>query len=147
MYRLLIVDDEPAIVEGLALLFSEVEGMDLDVMKAHSGLEAVAIAGTTKLDIVLSDIRMPGMNGIQLMDEIGRCWPSCRFVMLTGYDQFDYIYTAVQKRADAYLLKTEEDAVVVDAVRHIVAACEEGSDRECTTNHPWDARPLSFSTP
>lgn len=121
MYRLLIVDDESVIVEGLYHLFQQVNDMELDIIKAYSGSEALDWLNRTPIDIVLSDIQMPGLNGIQLMEEIQLRWPACRVVMFTGYSDFDYVYRSIRHEGVRYLLKSEGDDVVVDTVRKLIA--------------------------
>ncbi|SDX89539.1 helix-turn-helix domain-containing protein [Paenibacillus sp. CF384] len=116
MYRLLIVDDEPAIVDGLVQHFQQVESLELDVCKAYSPLEALGIVKKTKIDLVISDIRMPGKSGLQLADDILFYWPACRIILLTGYSEFDYVYSAIQKNIDNYILKTEGIETIVAAV-------------------------------
>jgi len=120
MYRLLIVDDEPIILEGLVQLFEQLDEPKLDVCQAYSPGEAIELAKRTKIDIVLSDIRMPGKTGLQMIDDIVFYWPDCRIIFLTGYSEFDYIYTAFQKNVESFILKTEEDSVVVTAVKSVV---------------------------
>ena len=120
MYRLLLVDDEVEIVDWLYELFQEVADLELDVYKALSGHEALDILGRTKIDVVVSDIRMPGINGLQLMEKIRSRWPLCRVIFLTGYTDFDSVYTAIQADGVSYLLKTEEDERIVDAVRRAI---------------------------
>lgn len=124
MYRLLLVDDEAEILDWLFELFQGVPGMELDVYRALSGLEALDILERTKVDVILSDIRMPGLTGLQLMDRVRNRWPQCRFVFLTGYSDFDSIYTAMQAQGVSYLLKTEEDERIVDAVSRALAELE-----------------------
>ncbi|WP_409344538.1 response regulator [Paenibacillus sp. MBLB4367] len=125
MYRLLIVDDEPAIVDGLVQHFQENEELELDICKAYTAFEALDIVKKTKIDIVLSDIRMPGKNGLQMIDDLLFYWPSCRIIFLTGYSEFDYIYSAIRKNIDHYLLKTEGLPAISDAVRDAVRKLEE----------------------
>ncbi|MFD0716540.1 response regulator [Paenibacillus sp. GCM10027626] len=125
MYRLLIIDDEPAIVEGLAQLFTECERLELDVWQATCADEAIAAAKKMKLDIVLSDIRMPEKNGFQLIDELLVFWPACKIIFLTGYSEFDYAYSAFQKNVENYLLKDEEDEVLIAAVETVVRKLDE----------------------
>ena len=124
MYRMLIVDDEPAIVDGLTELFSEC-GMDLDVWKATSAEEALAIVRKMRVDVVLSDIRMPEKNGLQLIDEIIAYWPSCKVIFLTGYSEFEYAYAAFQKNVENYILKHEDDATLLAAVQAVVDKLDE----------------------
>ncbi|WP_237099980.1 helix-turn-helix domain-containing protein [Paenibacillus azoreducens] len=117
MYRLLIVDDEPVIVNGLVQLFRENDQFELDVCKAYSAKEAIEIAKKMKLDILVSDIRMPQKSGLQLMDEILYYWPLCRVIFLTGYSEFDYVHEAIRKNVDNYILKTEGIDPIFEAVR------------------------------
>jgi two-component system response regulator YesN len=116
MYRLLIVDDEPLIVESLYQFFCEHNRPDLDICKAYSGMEAIEILKITKIDVVLTDIRMPGLSGIQLLETISEYWPSCRVILLTGYSDFDSVYTAIHKPRVDYILKTEGYEVVAQTV-------------------------------
>lgn len=117
MYRLLIVDDEPGIVDGLYQVFKQDESFELDVVKAYSGMEALDYLRTMRIDVLLSDIRMPGLSGLNLLDEVVCNWPGCRVILLTGYSEFDYVYTAIQNPGVKYILKTEGDEVVIDAVK------------------------------
>ncbi|MDQ8736436.1 response regulator [Paenibacillus sp. LHD-38] len=125
MYRLLIVDDEPAIVEGLALLFEQCEHLELDIWQATSAQEAIETARKMKLDLVLSDIRMPEKNGLQLIDELLAFWPSCKIIFLTGYSEFDYAYSAFQKNVENYLLKDEDDQTLIEAVEAVIRKLDE----------------------
>jgi len=119
MYRMLIIDDEPAIVKGLVQLFSECD-MELDVWEATSAYEVMDIIRQAKVDLVLSDIRMPEINGLQLIDEILFYWPSCKVIFLTGYSEFEYAYAAFRKNVENYILKHEDDATLLAAVRAVV---------------------------
>lgn len=130
MYRLLIVDDEPVIVNGLYQLFHENPAFELDIRKAYSSGEALEIAKKTKLDILVSDIRMPQKNGLQLVDEIVHYWPSCRIIFLTGYSEFDYVYEAIKKNVENYILKTEGIQPVFEAVQKAVGKLEEENLRK-----------------
>ena len=70
MYRLLLVDDEKEVTDWLYNLFQETPAMELDVYKALSGYEALDILGRTKIDVVITDIKMPGLSGFQLLEKI-----------------------------------------------------------------------------
>lgn len=120
MYRLLIVDDEEMITDGLYETLSGC-GLDLDLCKAYSGREALNWLHRTRVDIVLSDIRMPGIDGMQLMAAIKRHWPHCRLIFLTGYSDFDAVYRAIQTPGVQYLLKSEGYPKVIQAVEQAVA--------------------------
>ncbi|WP_246073222.1 response regulator [Paenibacillus dokdonensis] len=125
MYRLLIVDDEPVIVNGLVQLFQENTEFELDVCKAYSAKEALETAKKMKLDILVSDIRMPHKSGLQLVDEITYYWPHCRVIFLTGYSEFEYVHEALRKSADNYILKTEGIDPIFEAVKKASAKLDE----------------------
>lgn len=129
MYRLLIVDDEPVIVNGLVQLFQEHAQLELDVCKAYSAKEALEIAMRVKLDILVSDIRMPHKNGLQLIDEITYYWPHCRIIFLTGYSEFDYVHEALRKNVDNYILKTEGIDPIFQAVHEATSKLDEENRR------------------
>lgn len=123
MYRLLIVDDEPIIVEGLSELFSQSDH-PLEVYQAFDGPEALAIARKLRIDILLTDIEMPEMDGIELQKEVLRLWPRCKSIFLTGYNEFDYIQSSIRGGAIDYVLKTEADDSIVASVNkaiHVIA--------------------------
>ncbi|MED5020854.1 response regulator [Paenibacillus chibensis] len=129
MYRLLIVDDEPVIVNGLVQLFQENTELALDVCKAYSAKEALETAKRMKLDILVSDIRMPHKSGLQLVDEITYYWPQCRVIFLTGYSEFEYVHEALRKSADNYILKTEGIEPIFEAVKKAADKLDEENRR------------------
>ncbi|URN93126.1 MAG: response regulator [Candidatus Pristimantibacillus lignocellulolyticus] len=120
MYRLLIVDDEEIITEALYEVFNQSMSDELDICKAYSATEALNWLARTRVDIVLTDIRMPGMSGLELMEEIRMFWPRCRVVFLTGYSEFEYAYQAIQKLNVRYLLKTEGYTKVTQTVQEVI---------------------------
>lgn len=120
MYRLLIVDDEEIITNGLYEVFNRFMPEKLDVYKAYSAKEALEWMSRTRIDIVMTDIAMPGMNGLELSEEIVKYWPRCRVIFLTGHSDFDYAYRAIQLTNVRYLLKTEGYAKVADTVKSVL---------------------------
>ncbi len=122
MYNLLIVDDEKIIREGLFELLSMEEELELNLFSAASAIEAREILEERKIDIVLTDIKMPKMSGIELFDVIQERWPHCKVIFLTGYSEFDYVYK-VHKHA-RYILKAEEDEKIIAAVSETVREIE-----------------------
>ncbi|MCC3372041.1 response regulator [Cohnella sp. REN36] len=117
MYRLLIVDDEEIITDSLYEVFSRLMSDQLDVCKAYSAAEALDWMSRTRIDVVLTDIRMPGKSGLELSEEIQAYWPRCRVIFLTGYSEFDYVYQAIQMSDARYVLKTEGYDKVIETVR------------------------------
>ena len=106
MYRILIVDDEPMIVEGLCALFEEQDAVQLEVYKACLAAEALGIMNRRRIDILLTDIRMPAVSGIELMQRVRANWPACRIIFLTAFEEFEYAYAALKNPGVRFLLKT-----------------------------------------
>lgn len=121
MYRLLIVDNEEIIVNHLYEIFRGFDHLDLDVYKAYGGEEAIEWLNRTRIDIVLTDIDMPHIDGLQLMEEIFRSWPQCRVIFLTGHSEFRYVYKAIQYQDVSYILKTENIDKVIQVVEETVS--------------------------
>lgn len=124
MFRLLVVDDEAIIADGLSEVIQGVPDLELDVYKAYSAIDALKLFDHIRFDIVLTDIRMPDMDGLQLLEEIRALWPRCRVIFLTGYNEFSYVYTAIQHEYVNYLLKTEGYNKVIQTVTQAVADIE-----------------------
>lgn len=124
MHQLLIVDDQPDLVDDLAdmLPWSSV-GIGA-VHKAYSAQEALDIVVSHPIAVVVTDIRMPGMSGLDLLGQLRESWPGIRCIMLTGYDDFDYAKRALQHQAADYLLKPVEDEELLGSVGKAVQAIE-----------------------
>lgn len=99
----------------------------LDVCRAYSGKEALNWMSRTRIDIVLTDIRMPGMSGLELTESIRALWPRCRIIFLTGYSDFNYAYQAIQMSNVRYLLKTEGFDKVMEVVKDVIDEIESGN--------------------
>ena len=116
MIRVLLADDQPAAREGLRLLFGAVPDVEVVGAAAH-GRELVAMARRLRPDVVFTDIRMPGMDGVAAMRELARLDPAPPTVMLTTFDIDEYLFGALQAGAVGFLLKESEPELYVEAVR------------------------------
>lgn len=112
MYRLLIVDDEIDNVYWLEEMFQYDLKEELEVHTAVSGKEALELLNRIRFDVVLTDIKMPGMTGMELYDRIRENWPACKVIFLTAYPQFEDIYRVSQDKDVKYILKSEEEKVI-----------------------------------
>lgn len=130
MYNLLIVDDEPRITNGLYEQFLEWNEEELGVFRAYSSTEALNILRTSKIDIVLSDIQMPGMNGIELQQKIHELWPRCKVIFLSGYSDFNYIQSAMRDGGLDYILKIEGDKAIFAAVSKAITRLRDEFESE-----------------
>ncbi len=125
MLRMLIVDDEPIIVEGLSELFQQTDHLELEIHQAFDGVEALEIASKLRIDILLTDYNMPEMDGHELQLAITRIWPRCKVIFLTGYNDFEYIQTTMRSGAQDFVLKTEGDETILAAVEKTIRAISE----------------------
>jgi two-component system response regulator YesN len=120
MYKVMIVDDEHFVVDSLTgtLPWSEL-GIG-EVFGAYSAREALQIIEQHHIDIVLTDIRMPGMDGIQLIERIRSLSSNTECVLLTGYEDFSYAKEAIRHQVADYLLKPVSDDTIIAAIRSII---------------------------
>jgi len=116
--KVLIVDDHNLVREGLKAVFDQ--GNEVEVVgEAGSGEEALEMVDKAKPDVVLMDISMPGMNGIQATKLIREKCPDAKVVMLTMLDQEGYVYEAVKAGATGYMLKNTSSDDLVNAIQTV----------------------------
>src|ERR1700758_861856 len=96
--RVLLVDDHTLVRSGVAHLIRACVP-DSEVVEAGSADEAVSLLQNEKLDVALVDIRLPGRDGLQLLEEVRRSWPDVPVIMLTNYDNPEYVKTAMASGA------------------------------------------------
>ena len=126
MYSIMIVEDEYLVRQGIASLVNyEQFGMQV-IAQAENGREAWQKFQENPADILLTDINMPQMNGLELAKLVRDQAPKCHIVFLTGYDDFDYARTAIKLGADDYLLKPFSK----DDVEEMLAKVQTKLDKE-----------------
>lgn len=126
MYSIMIVEDEYLVRQGIASLVNyEQFGMQV-IAQAENGREAWQKFQENPADILLTDINMPQMNGLELAKLVRDQAPKCHIVFLTGYDDFDYAQTAIKLGADDYLLKPFSK----DDVEEMLAKVQTKLDKE-----------------
>lgn len=122
-FKLILVDDEPVSADSLGdLLKAEIPSLHIRV--AYCAMHALSMAREEKCDLLITDIQMPGMTGLELAKEVKNLSPDTQIMFLTGFDDFAYAYEAFSQRAAHYLLKTEGDTRILAAVREMVALLE-----------------------
>ena len=132
MMNVLVVEDELPTARLIAKLVRQhpdctVAGMETD------GESALEFLRSHPVDLIITDIQMPIMDGLQLLEAVHRDYPQCITVMLTGFSQFDYARTALQLRAFDYLLKpidSREFARVLNQVRDVLSQCRREEARQ-----------------
>ena len=116
----MLVDDQIILAEGIKSVL-ETSGDITVVGVAGDGGEAVALAESIKPDVVLMDIRMPNMNGVAATKKIKEVLPDCKIIILTTFDDSDYILSAINNGASGYLLKDIGANALIDAVKNAYA--------------------------
>jgi DNA-binding NarL/FixJ family response regulator len=118
--RVVLVDDQPLIRAGLRMLITQTP--DIDVAgEAGTGAEAVALARDTSPDVVVMDIRMPGMDGIEATRVITAANTHARVLVLTTFDDDDYVYGALRAGASGFLVKDMALEDILNAIRVVAA--------------------------
>lgn len=144
MYRVLIIDDEPLVAANIEAGLYDLRDRFTVIGKAKSAREALAIIENDPPDIVISDIIMPGMTGIELLKLCSQRYEQIRFVLVSGYAEFSYAQAAIQYGACAYCLKPVQDEELQNAVLRAVGPHHRPVDRNAefweTINDPGNAR-------
>src|SRR3989454_5401625 len=117
--RVLIADDHALFRRGLNMVLESEEGIDV-VAEAEDGQDAIAKAADFAADVVLMDVRMPRVSGIEATREIREVIPTARILMLTVSDEEEDLYEAIKAGANGYLLKEISIEEVADAIRSVV---------------------------
>jgi len=120
LIRILIVDDHPVVRAGLTSMLGTQPALFV-VGSASTGQEALCMLDKFSVDVAIVDLRMPGMNGVEVIDAIKRRGPLRRIIVLTNFETDEDIYRAVQAGAHAYLLKDTSQQEIVEAI-HLVHA-------------------------
>ena len=120
MIRLLICDDQMIVCEGLRVIFNS--DPDIEVVgMAQDGAQAIELIPTLSPDIVLMDLKMPIMNGVQATRIIRERFPETRVLVLTTYDMDEWVFDAIRSGAEGYLLKDTPRETLIRAVKDTVA--------------------------
>jgi DNA-binding response OmpR family regulator len=129
--KVLVVDDEKA----MRLSLSEIIRLDgCDVQAAASGEEALQLLSTNAFDLMLLDIKMPGMDGIRVLSEARRLSPQTVIILLTAHGTLDTAMQAIENQAFAYLLKPSAPDVIIDKVRRGLARRTEMTHKDQLIN-------------
>jgi DNA-binding NarL/FixJ family response regulator len=118
--HVLIVDDQSMVRAGLRMLLSDQSDIEV-VAEAGNGLEAVAQAGRLRPDVVLMDIRMPELDGLEATRRILGADPSPRVLVLTTFNLDEYVYEALRAGASGFVLKDDPPEQLIAAVRTVAA--------------------------
>lgn len=116
--RVLIADDHPVVREGLSTMLSREDDIEV-VGLAENGQKAIEKASALHPDIILMDLRMPEVDGIEAMRRIKLIQPEIKFIVLTTFDNDEYIFKGIESGARAYLLKDSPREDLFKAIRGV----------------------------
>ncbi len=136
MYKVLLVDDEPWILRGLRGFFVSMGDAYSVIGEAENGRDALALAQREKPDIVITDIRMPDMDGLAFVAALRENHLRARVIMLSGYAEFEYARQALRLGVDNYLLKPLDRRELRETLQKIAAEME----REAAQGTEWEEK-------
>jgi DNA-binding NarL/FixJ family response regulator len=116
--RVMVVDDHPIVRQGVRSLLSNYADFEI-VGEADTGSTAMQQVGDLVPDVILLDIRMPGETGIDLVKQLRETVPKTRILMLTSFDDNEYVTGALRAGAHGYVLKSVSDETLVSAIRAV----------------------------
>ena len=123
MLRLIIVDDEKIIRESIRSLI-DWESLGIEVVGVcKNGLEAYDAILDSYPDIVLTDIKMPGLSGLELIEKLNDTRENIQFIILSGYSEFEYAKQAMRFGIRHYLLKPCNENQIIEAIEDVKKAC------------------------
>ncbi|MDO4448596.1 MAG: response regulator [Lachnospiraceae bacterium] len=118
MEKVMLVEDEEFILQGIRYII-EWKEMSMEVVHmAHNGREALELFKKEPVDIVVTDVEMPFMSGLELMEEIRKLSPRTRCIILSGYDEFEYARKAMKLDVEEYILKPVNEELLKQALIH-----------------------------
>jgi two-component system response regulator YesN len=116
-YRVLVADDEPLTLQTMKMVIGKVFSDRIEkILLAKTGTEAVEVALGEKPDLVLMDIRMPGMDGLEAIARIKPHLPNAMFVVVSAYDEFGYAHRALETGVSRYILKPISKSTIIDFI-------------------------------
>lgn len=125
MYKLLIVEDEPIERQGMKLMIENNCSNISIIEEAENGLVALQKIQSFSPDIIMMDVSMPGLNGLETIREIRHIRKNARFIILTSHDRFEYAYEAIQLGVDDYILKPAKIARLKQTINDIIKKIEQ----------------------
>ena len=120
MIRVLIADDQPLVRSGFRMVIEERPDLEL-AGEASDGAQAIELARELDPDVILMDVRMPNLDGVEATRHLVDAGIRARVLVLTTFDLDEYVYAAIRAGASGFLLKDVEPAELVDAIRVVAA--------------------------
>lgn len=118
--QVVLVDDHPVVRQGVRSLLAN--HADIQVVgEADSAAALLSLLAQQQPDVILLDVRLPGKNGIDLAHQLKRDWPAVKIIVLTTYEDDEYLFGALRAGAEGYLLKSASPEMLASAIRQVAA--------------------------
>lgn len=130
MYKVLIADDEQLEIEGFSTVLKKSNLEELTIFKATNGIEALSKIEEFRIDIAILDIRMPGMTGMEVAEQITIIAPYCKVIFLTAYSEFNLAKKAIKFNACEYMVKPIDDRELVSTMKKIIEDLDRDRERK-----------------
>lgn len=129
MYKVVIADDRPHARQGLRLLLSCCSGYAV-IGEAQNGTESVGMTTALKPDLLLTDLKMPGLSIIDKAPELKALLPNLKIVVLTAFDESEDIYRAIHSGIDGYLMKDTDPGQILLVIQRVLGGATFYQSRE-----------------
>jgi DNA-binding NarL/FixJ family response regulator len=116
MIRVIVCDDQDVVCQGLSTILNNDPEIEV-IAVAHDGQTLLDLIPENKPDLVLLDLKMPGMNGVQAARKIRQSFPSIHIVILTTYDDDEWLFDALHSGVQGYLLKDTSSKRIIDSIK------------------------------
>lgn len=130
IYRILVVEDEEIVRKSIIGTLVSWDKFQLEVKEASCGFEGVDMAQSFKPHIILTDIMMPGLDGLKMIAKIRDFLSQVRCLILSGYDDFEFARDAIELKVSSYLLKPFDDEELFEKMEQLLREIEEAQERE-----------------
>lgn len=143
IFQILIVDDEPHVVDTIRGILEQEPEVDLEVHTAFRGQQALKLCQQYPISLLITDIRMPDMSGLELARQVRQLTPDCNVILLTAYSDFTYAYEGIQLHASDYILKTEDKQIIRSRIFKILGIMEQELRHRSWLESARESNPIS----
>jgi two-component system response regulator YesN len=119
-YTILIVDDEAFVVDWLSELLERQPNYDFNIYRAYNAVKAMEWIERTRIDLLITDIRMPNISGLDLVKKLNQLWPFSKSLLLSAHADFEYAQQAIQFGVVSYILKTADDNQILAEINKAI---------------------------
>lgn len=143
IFQILIVDDEPHVVDAIRGILEQEPEVDLEIHTAFRGQQALKLCQQYPISLLITDIRMPDMSGLELARQVRQLTPDCNVILLTAYSDFTYAYEGIQLHASDYILKTEDKQIIRTRIFKILGTMEQELRHRSWLESARESNPIS----